>query len=440
MAGYRYSVKFFLQKSEPKNEPTQLRCYIRYDSRLVIVGTGVSIKPVDWNSDKNEPRQKASLLNADKLKTDLENIKGWVTDTFDYLIDKHKSYPEEAELKQLCKDAIKNGGQLPTELKKKPRYTLFEFIEKLIEDTKTGARTKKDGSKYAKDSIKPYNSAYGVLKRFAKHKNKTTFQFSDVTIDFYNDLKDYAYKVEGLSDNYFGATIKFLKTCMNESKEEKLHLNEDHNNRRFIKVQAEVENVYLDESQLIKLAGLDLSKNKKLERVRDLFLVGCWTGLRFSDFTNIKPQNIQGDFIEIKTQKTGELVAIPIHKTVKEIMTRYNGITANSLPPAISNVKLNAYIKDVAEKTGFNELVSLEKAIAGERIILTLPLSDLISTHTARRAFASNMWRMGIPTLVIMGITGHTTEKAFFNYIKVTSKEKAQIMREAWNRMEMKAI
>ncbi|MDF2430414.1 MAG: hypothetical protein JWP44_45 [Mucilaginibacter sp.] len=440
MVGYRYSVKYFLQKSEPKNEPTQLRCYIRYDSRLVIVGTGLQIKPVDWNANKNEPREKATLLNAGKIKNDLENIRTWVSDTFDHLTEKYNKYPDEAELKELCKFVIKTEGQLPDDLKKNVNYTFFEYIDKLIADTESGKRVKRDGSKFSKDAIKPYNSAYGILKRFAAYKKKSTFQFSDINLDFYYELKDFAYKVEKLSDNYFGACIKFIKICMNESKEAKLHSIDEHNNKRFIKVQADVDNVYLDESHLIKLAELDLSKNKKLERVRDLFLVGCWTGLRFSDFTNIKPQNIHGDFIEIKTQKTGELVNIPIHKTIKEIMTRYKGMTSNSLPPAISNVKLNEYIKDVAKETGFNELVSLEKAVAGEKIILTLPLSELISTHTARRAFASNMWRMGVPTFAIMAVTGHATEKAFFKYIKVTSKEKAIIMQEAWSRKEMKAI
>lgn len=76
-----------------------------------------------------------------------------------------------------------------------------------------------------------------------------------------------------------------------------------------------------------------------LDRVRDLFLVGCWTGLRFSDFSRIAPENIKGDFIEIETQKTAEPVVIPIHTTVKQIMKKYKGKYPNSLPPAISNEK-----------------------------------------------------------------------------------------------------
>ncbi len=441
MAGYRKSVKFFLQKSEPKNEPTQLRCYVRYNRKLVIIGTAIKIKPIHWNVNTNSPRETSKLENSDQIISKLKNIKDWVIKSFDHLTSINKCYPDKVELKKLCEEVIENDGLLASEIAQNKEITLFDYIDKVIADTISGKRVKKKtGARYSKNTPPGYNSAFGVLKRFAAHKGKSTFQFSDVNLDFYYELKDFAYKEEHLSDNYFGATIKFLKTCMNEAKEDKLHTNDEHNNKRFIKIQVDVDNVYLDEGQLIKLAEIDLSKNKKLERVRDLFLVGCWTGLRFSDFTNIKPKNIKGNFIEIKTQKTGEWVAIPIHHTIKQIMKRYEGITDNSLPPAISNVKLNEYIKDVAKETGFNELISLEKAKAGEKLIITLPLSELISTHTARRAFASNMWRMGIPTFVIMGITGHTTEKAFFKYIKVNSKEKAIIMQEVWNRQDMKLV
>lgn len=101
---------------------------------------------------------------------------------------------------------------------------------------------------------------------------------------------------------------------------------------------------------------------------------------------------------------------------------------------------MNEYLKDLGREAKFIELVSLEKAKAGMKIILTLPLADLITTHTARRAFASNMFRMGVPTFIIMAVTGHITEKAFFKYIKVTPKEKAEIMREIWQRQSMKVI
>ena len=441
MAGFRYSVKFFLQKSEPKNEPTQLRCYIRYNSRLVIVGTGLSIKPVDWNAEKNEPRQKATLLNADKLKHDLENIRKWVSAAFDYLTKRSRAYPDEAELKELCKFVIKNDGQLPGQSSNTLATNLTSYMEKLIRDTKSGKRTKSNGAPFSPDTVKHYNSAFGIIKKYTAHAGKSELRFSDIDIDFYNEFKNFAYNLDPpLSDNYFGAVIKFLKTCMNEAAEDLLHTNNAHKGKRFIKVQTEVDNIYLNTEQLQKIMNADLKDSDKLARVRDLFLIGCWTGLRFSDFTNIKPENIDGNFIQIKTQKTGEVIAIPIHETVKNIMARYAGKTFNSLPPGISNQKMNTYLKDLLKAAELNEIKTLEKSQGGKLVKIQKPLYELVSTHTARRSFASNMFRIGVPAMIIMGVTGHKTESSFMKYIKVSPREKAQIMQDYWTRQTMKAV
>ncbi|WDF79562.1 phage integrase SAM-like domain-containing protein [Mucilaginibacter sp. KACC 22773] len=442
MGRLRHNYSFRLEQKTEDVE-TAIRVWFVYNNKTVAISTGVKIRPKYWDEEK---KPKIKILNKPKtveLTSAIETlgkIEVWIIKAFDETCAEAAGFPAPEDFRQRCKEYITGNGKRPEKKKEVSKITLFDYIEKMIEDTKSGARVKPDGSGYAEDSHKPYSSAYGVLKRFATYNNKKSLVFEDVTMAMYLDLKEYCYEIEKLSDNYFGAVVKFIKTAMNEAKEEKLHTNEEHNNKRFLKIQVDVENVYLDEGQLVELAELDLSENTKLERVRDLFLVGCWTGLRFSDFNNIKPENIQGDFIEIKTQKTGELVSIPIHKTIFEIMARYKGKTVNSLPPPISNVKLNEYVKEVGEKAGFKQLVSLEKSKAGKKIILTVPLKDLITTHTARRAFASNMFKAGIPSIIIMGITGHTTEKSFLNYIKVTSREKAIIMKEMWARKEMKAV
>ena len=89
---------------------------------------------------------------------------------------------------------------------------------------------------------------------------------------------------------------------------------------------------------------MDLSGNPSLDRVRDLFLVGCYTGLRFSDFSRLTPKNIADGFIEIEQSKTGDSVVIPVHSVIKKIIKKYNG-----LPPTISNQKFNTYLKDICE-------------------------------------------------------------------------------------------
>ncbi len=174
---------------------------------------------------------------------------------------------------------------------------------------------------------------------------------------------------------------------------------------------------------------LDLSDNSRLEWVRDLFLVGAWTGLRFSDFTGITAKDIQGDYIHIQTQKTGQKVVIPIHWTVKEIMNKYKGRYENSLPPEISNVKMNAYLKEIGRMMDIlktKESITVKKA--GKTMHRKVEKWELLTSHTCRRSFSTNMYKAGVPTITIMGITGHKTEKAFLRYIKVTPDEHAKIL------------
>ena len=162
-----------------------------------------------------------------------------------------------------------------------------------------------------------------------------------------------------------------------------------------------------------------------MERVRDLFLIGCHTGLRFSDFTMIKDENIldtpKGQFFQVKTLKTNEKVIIPIKPTVLAIWNKYNG----QLPRAISNQKMNDYLKELAKEAEFDSKV-LFKRTKGHNIVQTeYRKHELVSTHTARRSFATNAYIGGVPSISIMKITGHKTEKAFMKYIKISQEENA---------------
>ena len=172
----------------------------------------------------------------------------------------------------------------------------------------------------------------------------------------------------------------------------------------------------------------DLKENSKLERVRDTFIVGCFTGLRFSDFTKLQPQHFKkiGDVevLEIVTQKTNQKVTIPIHPKVQSILKKYDGI----MPRPISNQKMNEYLKDLGELVKINDDIVISRTKGGQRTEEVFKKYDLISSHTARRSFATNSFKAGVPSISIMKITGHTTEKSFLQYIKISSEENAVLM------------
>jgi hypothetical protein len=205
--------------------------------------------------------------------------------------------------------------------------------------------------------------------------------------------------------------------------------------KSFRVVSEKTDAIFLNEKELKELESLDLSRDKRLEKVRDLFIVGCWTGLRFSDFTRIKSHHIKGEYIEIEQQKTGSKVFIPIHPTVQKVMQKYKGQYPNSLPPAISNQKMNEYLKEIGPNVeSLKEIISLSNTLRGSKVLKNVIKHELIVTHTARRSFATNQYLKGIPVHDIMRITGHKTEKAFLRYLKIENKDAAIRVNDFWKK------
>ena len=167
----------------------------------------------------------------------------------------------------------------------------------------------------------------------------------------------------------------------------------------------------------------------KLDKVRDLFLIGCNTALRYSDYTNIKKGNIYtndegSEMLKITAYKGGETLDVPANYMVKHILSKYD----YKLPEQISNQKTNDYLKELGELAGINREIIDTKRIGGKQETKTNLKYELISTHTARRTGATLMYLAGIPALSIMKITGHKTERSFLGYIRITSEENATLI------------
>jgi len=162
--------------------------------------------------------------------------------------------------------------------------------------------------------------------------------------------------------------------------------------------------------------------SKKQERIRDLFVVGCLTALRFSDYSTLTPDNFAKDFIIKVTKKTKAKVTIPLHDYVREILAKYSG----NLFFGLSIQYFNRAIKDICKQIGFNDDVKYSYTRGGKIVSETKQEWELISSHTARRSAATNMHQTGrMTTYAIMQITGHTTEKSFFRYIRTSDEDKA---------------
>ena len=194
--------------------------------------------------------------------------------------------------------------------------------------------------------------------------------------------------------------------------------------KKFSVKEVESDAVYLTDSELRSLYNIDLSGNRTLESVRDLFVFSSYVGLRYSDATNIQPENIVniGDdvFIKITPKKTGVPITIPCNDVVLAIFDKY-AHRNNKLPTSICNQKFNKHLKKIGELAGLTEAGRLSSD-------LTKPLFSCLSSHTARRNFATNCYLAGMDSKMIRAVTGHKSEKTFESYIKVSKEEIAKKM------------
>ncbi|MFR9656925.1 MAG: site-specific integrase [Rikenellaceae bacterium] len=212
---------------------------------------------------------------------------------------------------------------------------------------------------------------------------------------------------------------------MRTSRDEGYHNNGNIESRKFKVVTAKVDNIYLTEAELTAMYELDLSKRPALDAARDVFLMGCYTAQRYSDYSTINETNIRklmsGEVVvDLKQLKTGNRVIVPARREVLEILAKYDNIL-----PKTYEQKVNKYIKEVAEMAGITDEIEVEQMEEGRIVKNIVSKNELVKTHTARRSGATNMYLAGIPSIAIMKITGHKTEKEFMKYIKASEEETA---------------
>ena len=219
-----------------------------------------------------------------------------------------------------------------------------------------------------------------------------------------------------LCANTRGSHVKFVKAAMNEAFKNKLHQNEDF--RTFRKETEQIDAVYLTNEEVTKVAELPLCGHYKL--ARDLFILGCHTGMRFSDYSRLSMDDISDGVIHFITQKCKAPVDIPAHPRVLKILESYGGTMPN-----MTGQKFNLYIKDVCKEAGINESVLVRKGGKHERFSKW----ELVSSHTARRTGLTNMYKAGIPVYRCMMISGHKTESVFLTYLRITQQENAEFLK-----------
>lgn len=261
-----------------------------------------------------------------------------------------------------------------------------------------------------------YQSLISLLNKFT-HDNDVTLYTNSINEEFLDDFIIYM-QDSRYAQNYVAHNINLCKSMV-----KKAGLNNYAIDPSYMNVTIDSEDtfaVYLSTIEISRIYYTD-RLTRIQQRNKDLFVVGCLTALRYSDYSTLNKENIQDDIIVKVTKKTGAKVHIPMHDIVKDIVKKYDGF-----PKGTSIQNFNREIRNICKVIGLDDPVTYTYTQGTELKTITVPKYELISSHTARRSGATNMLIAGMQPYQIMAITGHTTEKSFFRYIRVTREDMAR--------------
>lgn len=437
---------------------------VRVVNRNVGINTNISlhlkIKLKDWSETAQLPKnmyderpvKELNGLSYAQLANTVQDIKKLLMaldDANAISLPTAKSVINEVVNKEKFGDMVPQNDPSATR-----KITFTEFVDQYVADCESGNRLKmKSSKKITYGTIKGLRSFSARIKEY-QEKRKRVIDWDDINLEFYNDFKQY-YLSKGYSPNTIGGFVKKMKTILFAAKEQHLTTRDDFTSRQWFVDSEDVENIYITEKRLKEMYEINLTDRKKvmerlkkyakddeeriltadkiktdtilqrLSEARDIFLMGCLTGQRVSDYKRINDdmiETIQGDrkFVHLIQVKTEKDVYIPYNIMIRDILDKYDGKL-----PSMCDQHLNRFIKIVGLLLGWTEPAGLMERRGLMQIPSEKRFCDAIVTHTARRTFATNAYKKGVPLSAIMAVTGHSSEEMLRRYLKLNTKERA---------------
>ena len=356
------------------------------------------IRTTKSNWDKKKMRSKDPVLGEDINKRLKE---------MDDLGSKYLLTTKSPDNKEFCQ-FMRGEYEKPVTRK----VSLVEKINSFIGGV--GKRVNMDGEKICESRVRLYNSFGRTLTSFLKNYKDAEGMNAKMAEEFRALLVQ-----KGLAPNTIKGRFRMLHTIMDGVG---APIDLDGVNLKGSKV----ENIVLSQDEVDAITDYRCD-SLRLQNVVDLFTIGVYTGLRFSDFSQLKEAQIEADnVIALHQKKTGRLVRIPLHPKVSEVLTE------RGIPRPISGQKFNNYLREVAKYAGVNSKVEIKRIRGGKREIVNKEKWELISSHTCRRTFATLLYKKGVNPKLIMMLTGHRQLNTFMNYIVVDNQDAIEAVRAVW--------
>jgi len=415
------------------NEEELIICVVTYEGKRIKMSTKRKAYTKSWNTEKQ--RCAISSDFPDKVNRNSKKINKFL-DELEKSLSFHFSTPQnlinEDHVKHILTSYINGITKDELEEDKKKQITPLQFFDKFLNEKRINKQT----GTFVNERTTNHHKL--VLKRFQSFFKEMNLKddFSVFDKRFETKFETWAYSSKNYSANTIPTSLSILKVWLNAAVEEGL-INEV-SFKNYKSKSKEVDNIYLNEDEIKKIYELDIQqkmsegridKKSKIETTRDLFIVGCWTGLRYSDLNNLNKSavfDLEKNSISVITEKTRQKVQIPLHPYLKEIYLKYEG----NFPKMIDKAHSILHLQEIGRLCDINEEVLVTENKGGQITTKKYKKYQLIKNHTSRRSFATNLYLKGASTISIMKLTGHTTEANFMKYIKITRQENLELMQE----------
>ena len=410
------------------NENAPIFIRLTFSSNRINLYSGHRVDIKDWDSDKKEVisgRINSSGQTAEEINITISKYKSAIQSFF--LEHQIKNEIPTIEETKNAYEKIKNNG---VEIAK---------VEELKND-----KLKKETSFYKVfDEFTSYNGkinnwttdTYAKLSTLKSHLEafNPKLKFEDLTLEGLSNILSFftnKLKLKNTTTKKYIENIKwFLRFAVKKGYTENKSFEDFQPKLKIGKKKL----IFLTESEISQIKNVEIPESKLyLNRVRDVLLFLCYTGLRHSDVYKLKKSDIKNGKFDVTTLKTNDSLVIELNKTSQEILDKYKDIPFKNdkALPVISNQNMNDYLKELGELAEINEPITETFFIGNQRHDDTKPKYELLSTHCGRRTFVCLCIAKGIGLQIIMKWTGHSDYKSMKPYIEVTDSTKATEMKK----------
>ena len=405
------SVKFYVHKKKSSKDVSHKELPIQisftYDSKRVITSSGETVHLSNW--DVKKQRVKGSAKSSFEINNYLE-----------FISENLMKYYRQSKMldNRISRDRLMTIIRNVSEIEQKD-LKIIAALDIFMDVSR---------AKYALNTLKKFITLKNHLLTYQK-LNRTILEFESINILFFEKFNKYFLDI-GMTNNSITTNIVRLKWFMNWALEGGYHENLEF--RKFKVKETAGEIFTLTWEELTFLYNLKIN-DAKLNRVRDVFCFGCFTGLRFSDIYELNKSQIINDSIHVRVVKTKDSLVVPLNDYSRGILEKYEDSPDNKALPVYSNQKMNSHLKELGKLAGFNSIVIRYRYSGSTRIEEQMPKYMVMTTHMARKTFITNAFRQGIPTEIIMKISNHKSHKVLERYNKISEEQKREAMMNAFS-------